>query len=211
MDYNGFDIEWDGRGSLRVTDDGFTVAVDPVGNISPEFKASIVLLTHADTGHFDPEKLEQVCGEKTCIVIPESMSEEDIPCKDVEILSEGEQVDIFGVSIEGVPMYNESHARGEGLGYCFVMRDSSFFVAGDTGLIEEFFDLENRVDLAFLPIDGEYTMDMDEAVQAAVRIKPRVVVPYHYGEKFYRNRGLDLKALRAELEDRNIGCQIIDK
>lgn len=209
MEYNGFDIEWDGRGSLRVTDEGFTVAVDPVDGVSPDFEAGIVLLTHADSGHFDPEKLEEVCGERTCVVIPDSIDEEDIPCRDVEVVSAGDHVDIYGVNVEAVPMYNDSHEKGEGLGYRFVMRDCSFFVAGDTGLIDEFFDLENRVNLAFLPVDPEYTMDMNEAVKAAVRIKPDAVVPYHYGE-FYGDRSPDLKAFSAELQDRNIECRVIE-
>lgn len=211
MQYNGFEIEWDGRGSLRITDEGFTLAVDPVGSVSPDFEADIILITHGDKGHFDPDKIGSVCGTETCVVIPYSMEKDDIPCRDVEVLSENDHVDIFGVNIEAVPMYNEDHERGKGLGYRFVMRGNRFFVAGDTGLIDEFFDLENMVDLAFLPVDGEYTMDMDEAIQAAVRIKPDLVVPYHYGEEFYEHRGLDLKAFKAELKDRKIGCSIIER
>lgn len=211
MDYNGFGIYWDGHASVRVVDEGFTVSVDPFGEVSPDFEAGLVLITHDDSGHFDPEKLEEVCSDRTCVVIPDSMDESVIPCSDVEKVGIGDELDIFGITVEAVPMYNDEHVRGSGCGYRFEMRGYSFFVAGDTGLIDEFFDLENRVDLAFLPVEGDFTMDVDDAIRSAVRIKPDTVVPYHYGEPFFDDIGVDLKGFRNELEDRNIKCRILDE
>jgi L-ascorbate metabolism protein UlaG (beta-lactamase superfamily) len=37
-------------------------------------------------------------------------------------------------------------------------------------------------DVALLPISGTYTMNAEEAAQAAARIKPKVVVPMHWGD-----------------------------
>ncbi|MFT4892478.1 MAG: L-ascorbate metabolism protein UlaG (beta-lactamase superfamily) [Candidatus Nanohaloarchaea archaeon] len=210
MEYNGFDVYWDGHASVRVVDEGFTTAVDPFGQVSPDFDADLVLVTHEHTGHFDPVKLEEVCSSGTCVVIPDSMDPDDIPCSDVETMEEGQEIDIFGITVEAVSMYNDRHERGEGFGYRFEMRGHSFFVAGDTGLIDEFFDLENRVNVAFLPVEGDYTMDVDEAIKSAVRIKPDMVVPYHYGKPFFSDMSVDLKAFRNELEDRNIRCEIIE-
>jgi len=39
---------------------------------------------------------------------------------------------------------------------------------------------DERIDVAFLPIGGTYTMDIDEAVEAAFVMKPRIVIPVHY-------------------------------
>ncbi|MFQ3275615.1 MAG: L-ascorbate metabolism protein UlaG (beta-lactamase superfamily) [Candidatus Nanohaloarchaea archaeon] len=211
MEYNDFDIYWDGHAAVRVVDEGFTVAVDPFDKVSPDFEANLVLVTHDDLGHFDPGKLEDICVSGTCVVIPSSMDEDDIPCSDVEKIDEGDEIDIFGITVEAVPMYNDQHERGEGFGYRFEMRGYSFFVAGDTGLIDEFFDLENRVNVAFLPVEGDYTMDVDDAIQSAVRIKPELVIPYHYGKPFFSDMTVDLKAFQNELEDRNIRCEIIEK
>ena len=36
-----------------------------------------------------------------------------------------------------------------------------------------------RVDVALLPIGGTFTMDLAEAVRAAVAIEPKVVIPMH--------------------------------
>ena len=36
-------------------------------------------------------------------------------------------------------------------------------------------------DVALLPVGGTYTMDVEEAVQAATDIGPKVAVPMHWG------------------------------
>ena len=38
-----------------------------------------------------------------------------------------------------------------------------------------------RCDMALLPVGGTYTMDAEEAAQAAADIGPKVAVPMHYG------------------------------
>jgi len=210
LNYQDFEVFWDGHASVRVEDEGFTVAVDPCSKVGTGFTADIVLLTHGDTGHFDPEALEQVKGPRTVLVAPDSMRDEDFPVRDVEFISEGEHLDIYSVEIEAVPMFNEDHPRDSGVGYRFVMRDKAFYVAGDTGLQDELRELENRVNVAFLPVDGVYTMDVEEAIKAAVKIKPDIAVPYHYGEPFFEDLEVDLRGFEAELVERNIGVEVLD-
>ena len=42
-------------------------------------------------------------------------------------------------------------------------------------------EMENyKCDVAILPIGGKYTMNSDEAAQAVSKIKPKMVIPYHY-------------------------------
>jgi L-ascorbate metabolism protein UlaG (beta-lactamase superfamily) len=38
-----------------------------------------------------------------------------------------------------------------------------------------------NVDIALLPVSGTYVMTADEAVQAALDIKPKIAIPMHYG------------------------------
>lgn len=207
MDYNGIEVCWDGHASLRFIDHDFTVAVDPNSAVSPEFEADIVLVTCGEEGYFDQEKIEEICGSSTCVILPKPL-EGEIDCSDVEFIEEGETVDIYNVEIEAIPMYNEHHERGEGNGYRFVMGKNSFYVAGDTGFFEDAQDLENQVGMAFLPIDGEFTMDTEDAVKVAKRMKPSVVVPYHYGEPFLDE--VNPRPLKAALSDVNIECIILD-
>lgn len=53
--------------------------------------------------------------------------------------------------------------------------------AGDTGLTMDMKLLEEEnIDLAMLPIGGNYTMDIRDAIRAVDFIKPKAVVPMHY-------------------------------
>lgn len=53
--------------------------------------------------------------------------------------------------------------------------------AGDTGLTMDMKLLEDEhIDLAFLPIGGNFTMDVKDAARACEFIKPDRVVPIHY-------------------------------
>jgi L-ascorbate metabolism protein UlaG (beta-lactamase superfamily) len=38
-----------------------------------------------------------------------------------------------------------------------------------------------RADIALLPVSGTYVMTADEAVIAALDIKPKIAIPMHYG------------------------------
>lgn len=58
-----------------------------------------------------------------------------------------------------------------------------FYHAGDTGL---FYDMKligemNAIDVAFLPIGDNFTMGAEDAAKAVEFLKPRFVVPMHYG------------------------------
>lgn len=209
MNYRDFKVYWDGHASIRIVDEGFTVAVDPYTKVSPDFEADLILVTHSDLGHFDPGMIDKLSSGKSCAVVPKSLNEE-VPCRDVERISPGDTIDIYGIEIEAVKMDNQLRDHSDGIGFRFRMRETDFYVAGDTGLVEDFFDLEGRVDLAFLPVEGEYTMELDDAIRAAARIKPDTVVPYHYGKPFFPANKVDLRSFKAEVEDRNIRCELIN-
>ncbi|MFB6115913.1 MAG: hypothetical protein ABEK10_00215 [Candidatus Nanosalina sp.] len=184
-------MSWDGGRSIRIRDNEFTLAVDPQSGLSPDFEAAVVLITSEEG--FDGEKLAEVCGRGTCVVLPEAMNDRMVPSQDVEFVRPGEEIDIYGVLIEAVKS-NGSFS------YRFSMRDSSFFVSPDSTDIEEVLELENRVNLAFLSATRE--QDLEDIVRNAVKIKPEGVVPYLY------DGSRSLEGFKAELEDRNISCSL---
>jgi L-ascorbate metabolism protein UlaG (beta-lactamase superfamily) len=51
--------------------------------------------------------------------------------------------------------------------------------AGDTDFIPEMKQI-GPIDMALLPIGGTYTMDINDAVEAAMAINPAAVIPMHY-------------------------------
>ncbi|MFZ0184500.1 MAG: MBL fold metallo-hydrolase, partial [Nitrosotalea sp.] len=50
---------------------------------------------------------------------------------------------------------------------------------GDTDLIPEMSDL--KPDIALVPVSGTYVMTANEASKAVERIKPKIVIPMHFG------------------------------
>lgn len=66
-------------------------------------------------------------------------------------------------------------------GFVIEIDGKSLYHAGDTGLTYDMKILElEEIDVAFLPIGGNYTMDIDDAVRAVHFIKPKITVPMHY-------------------------------
>ena len=81
-----------------------------------------------------------------------------------------------GISDNGKMIYG-----GNPGGYIIEINGKKIYHAGDTGLTLDMKLLEDEhIDAAFLPIGGNFTMDIDDAVKAADFIKAKVVVPIHY-------------------------------
>lgn len=70
---------------------------------------------------------------------------------------------------------------GNPAGFLITIDGKNIYHAGDTGLTYDMKLLEDElIDVAFLPIGGNYTMDINDAVRAVEFIKPKVTVPIHY-------------------------------
>lgn len=66
-------------------------------------------------------------------------------------------------------------------GFVIEVDGKKIYHAGDTGLTYDMKLLEvENIDVAFLPIGGNYTMDITDAVRAVEFIKPKTTVPMHY-------------------------------
>lgn len=93
------------------------------------------------------------------------------------------EYEVDGIKFKTVPAYNtgnDYHPKSNNwVGYIVNMNDTSYYVAGDTDVIDEMNDI--KADVAFLPVGGTYTMDAPQAAQAANIIKPKVAVPIHFG------------------------------
>lgn len=72
-------------------------------------------------------------------------------------------------------------AGGNPCGFLFNIKGKKVYHAGDTGLTMEMKLLKDEeIDVAFLPIGGNYTMDIEDAVKAVNFINPKQVIPMHY-------------------------------
>ena len=85
--------------------------------------------------------------------------------------------------------------RIQALGFDLRAPATRVYFAGDTDLFDEMKDLAGGVDLALLPIGGwgprvkSGHLDPRRAAQAAAMIRPRIVVPIHWGT--YLRAGLE--------------------
>ncbi len=107
--------------------------------------------------------------------------------KNITVIEAEKEVEIDKVRIRAVEAYNReknnktkvAHKKGIGLGYIINIEGKSIYHAGDTDLIPEMEDI-GKINVAFLPIGGrDFTMNLTEAVQSTITIKPQVVIPMH--------------------------------
>ena len=86
-------------------------------------------------------------------------------------------------ALHGSGYIEAGHVYDGGLacGFLIHSEEMNIYHAGDTGLSIEMQLLEDeQIDLALLPIGGNYTMDVKDALKAIDMIKPKMVVPMHY-------------------------------
>jgi L-ascorbate metabolism protein UlaG (beta-lactamase superfamily) len=171
-------VKWLGWASWLIKTGSKNIYIDPfLGNVKE--KADIVLASHNHPDHCDAKQLARIRKESTVVLTPSAFAK-DI---DAEGLDVGDEKEIDGVRIKAVPAYNlniPNHQKGVDTGYVIEAEGKRIYFAADTDLIKEMKDIKD-IDLALLPIGGTFTMDLDGAVKAVEVIKPKTVIPMHYG------------------------------
>ncbi len=70
---------------------------------------------------------------------------------------------------------------GNPCGFVIEINGKKLYHAGDTGLTMDMKLLEiENIDVAILPIGGNFTMDIEDGIRAVEFIKPKKVIPMHY-------------------------------
>jgi L-ascorbate metabolism protein UlaG (beta-lactamase superfamily) len=186
-------IGWYGQSSLRIELGGKLIWIDPVG-VSATEKADIILLTHSHGDHFSKPDIQKLSGPGTIVLAAfDGAGMTRIRPGDVQ------QFDALG--IEAVPAYNVVKTRNhpksaQWCGFILSAEGVRIYDAGDTERIPEMKDI--TCDIAFLPLGQTYTMNsVDEAVQAALDVKAKIAIPFHYG--LYEGTEKDADAFVAAL------------
>jgi L-ascorbate metabolism protein UlaG (beta-lactamase superfamily) len=177
-------VRWLGHASFQIKANGKNIYIDPYEGEYAE-KANIILVTHSHHDHCDVSKINNACREDTDIIAPADCAQKI--GEEVKALRPGEKTVMRGITVEAVQAYNYKrfrtpgipfHPKGLGVGYLITTEDKAIYHAGDTDFIPEMKQLKD-VYLALLPIGDTYTMDITEAVEAALVINPKVVIPMH--------------------------------
>ena len=178
--------------SMEINFDGVEIQVDPVGMwLKPETdyatfpKANIILITHEHKDHFDREAIHALRTPATSIYVNQAVFGH---FHNGFVMRNGDKVQYSPeISIEAVPAYNTTpdhqqyHPKGRDNGYILTLDGLRICIAGDTEDIPEMADIKD-IDIAFLPCNQPYTMTIDQVVNAAKIIKPKVLFPYHFND-----------------------------
>lgn len=160
---------------------------DPIDGLPEELEpADIILVTHHHKDHVKRPTVNRLRRPDTTILAPERCVKELGAVATGALVSPGKNFNLRGVGIRAVDAYNtasgsstrKTHHRGEGVGYVVTVGGKTIYHAGDTDYISEMREL-GPIDAAFLPIGGAFTMNLEEAIDAALTIRPKVVVPIH--------------------------------
>jgi L-ascorbate metabolism protein UlaG (beta-lactamase superfamily) len=90
------------------------------------------------------------------------------------------------------------------VGYNLIINGTKITVVGDSDNTPELNEIET--DILLVPIGGTYTMTLSEAAELANNIKPKKVIPTHYGEIVGdKDMGKEFK----KLIDKNIVCEVL--
>jgi L-ascorbate metabolism protein UlaG (beta-lactamase superfamily) len=172
------DIHWLGHDTFKIVGEK-VIFTDPF-KLRKRDAADIILITHEHYDHCSPEDVKKIQGTNTVIVAPP-----DCAAKltgNVKTVRPGDKITVNEIDIEAVPAYNTNkqfHTKDKSwVGYIFTVKGRKIYLAGDTDYIPEMKTF--RADIALLPVSGTYVMTADEAVKAALEIKPKVAIPMHY-------------------------------
>ena len=141
--------------------------------------ADYIFITHEHYDHFDLEAIYNVRKEDTKIILPECL-------KDYEnymIVEPNREYQLDNIKFETIRAYNTNkkfHPKEKKyVGYNIYIDGTYYYIMGDTDRTIET-DMV-KTDICFVPIGGTYTMNVEEAINYINDLKPKKVIPIHYG------------------------------
>ncbi|MCM8802336.1 MAG: MBL fold metallo-hydrolase [Candidatus Omnitrophica bacterium] len=175
-------IRWLGHASILISIGGKNIYIDPWKLIKEQPKGDLILITHSHYDHFSPDDINKIVKDDSNIIGPREILRIKTGIK--KDVKPDDEVDLKWVKVKVVPAYNINknyHPRASNwCGYIIEIEGKKIYVAGDTDFIPEMKNIS--ADIVIVPVGGTYTMNAEEAANAVNTIKPKVAIPYHYGD-----------------------------
>ena len=161
---------------------------DPI-KMDRKYDADYIFIAHSHYDHFSKEDILNIKNDNTVIIGPYDIYDKCLEMgfsKDRVIkIKPCEEYDYGVIRFKTVYAYNLNknfHLKESNwVGYVLEFEGKKYYIAGDTDVIMDNLSVLKNIDVAFIPIGGTYTMDALEAADFVNKIKPKLVVPIHYG------------------------------
>lgn len=188
-----------------------TIYFDPFKIDKNYNDADYIFITHSHYDHYSEEDIKKVRKKETKIIITSDLKEKvkelGFENSNIIIVTPNEKYIIDTLKIETIPAYNNEkqfHPKSNNwVGYIIEINGEKYYIAGDTDITEE--NKKIKCDVALLPIGGTFTMNYEEAAKLTNIIKPKIVIPIHYGS-IVGNREDAEKFIK--LINKDIRCEI---
>lgn len=207
-------IECLGHSTIRISNNGEIIYIDPFKINAATNDADIIFITHNHYDHFSPEDINKVRKENTIIVVTKDLCDEVVGLgfeqSKIIYVKPSQMYSVCDIFFQTVPAYNINKSfhpkENDWVGYVLKINNIKYYIAGDTDITED--NKKVKCDVAFVPVGGTYTMTAEEAAELVNTIKPKVAVPIHYGSIV--GTEYDAKLFKKLIEER-IDCEILIK
>lgn len=171
-------IHWLGHDGFRIDSDK-VIYFDPF-QIKSAVPADIIFISHDHFDHCSEDDIKKI-QKKDTVIVTDTITAQKLKGS-IRVVKPGDKLTVGNIAVEVVPSYNTNknfHPKASGmLGFIVTIEGVRIYHAGDTDFIPEMNSI--KTDIALLPVSGTYVMTAEEAVQAALAIKPAIAIPMHF-------------------------------
>jgi len=172
-------IQWLGHGSFFIQGPPL-IYINPSRVTRNTFLADVILVGHHHDEHFSMADITKLRGPQTRILTNEFLAKE---IEGSSIIRPWQSIMIDRAGIKAIPAYSSKgwqHPQSDGgLGFIISVNYYDIYYAGDTQTIPEMSTI--HPDIAILPINGNGTLTVLEAVEVVKQMRPRWVIPCNWG------------------------------
>jgi len=180
--------------SFRLSLQKCTILIDPFVNVPKDVHtkartkcpvsnrilkdADIVLISHEHFDHFDKKLINEIAEEENCAIVAHDsvLSEINAKSSNKHPVTVNKKMNIRGVTIEAFHVHHPNSFYP--LGFKIESKNFSLIHTGDTFLTDSLNKL--KADVLLVPIGGQITMDVIDAVKVVKTIEPKIAIPMHY-------------------------------
>lgn len=161
-------LEYLGHSSFKLINDNYIIYIDPYAGDDYDSPADLILVTHE---HYDHNNVSLV-----------KLKDNGKVYHSVDFIdgNKYKTYKLCGLTITAVPAYNKNHSIKECVGFIIEIGTKKIYFAGDTSTTDYMKKIgQMNIEYSFLPCDGIYNMNTQEATRCAELIGSRYAVPIH--------------------------------